>query len=170
MANINMNDVREFKFIPIHHIRIGINGGGDYYYNLEEGSQWSLIPVLRPNDRGGNRIVAWKFEGTFVVLQNNYEDNLAGFTNIINYPVGDFDLWLAPGYATTTNEWTEWSSDMNSGFFQISYDSGNSKVKQWHATFDLKQSKETPRATIQISGLFSSDMFDSGTIFSSNLY
>lgn len=170
MANVVLKDPREYKIIPTHHIRIGIAGGGDYYYNLEDGSSWTLAPILRKTDRGGDRIVGFIFTGTFIVLQNNYQDNNAGFTNIIANQPTDFDMWLYPGYATPWQTEEDWNSQDNGAHIHFTADdvllAGTMNVKDWHANFSINESKESPRLTINIQGYFSNDLFTKCNVFS----
>ena len=157
MAYMDIRDPREYNVIPIHHIRIGIAGGGDFYYNLEDGSEWKFAPVEKQTDRAGARIVAFVFEGTFIVLQNDYQNMLDGFRHLIQYKPSDFDLFLAPGYSVPWREYAEGNSQELGNFMQISVDTSTTApfVKDWHGTFSLSENKESPRLIIKIRGVLS---------------
>jgi hypothetical protein len=156
-------DIRNMKIIPINSAKImygadvggaGINGIGLITFdNLEAGSQWELNPVLEDNDRGGQTIVAFEFKGTFIVLQNNYQDMRPALSNMTHYQPSDFDLFLKAI-----------SEQANGDMMWITCDEPTVAVNDWHLTWAITQKDLSPLLTINITGIMSIDMIDAASI------
>jgi hypothetical protein len=172
MSDIKFEDVTKWKIVPINTIRIGGYYEGNnqqvqaiYFSNLAEGSQWTLSPVTRQDDTGMDRIIAWKFEGSFIVIESDYgeTDKLDMFDYLSDFEVGDFDIWLMPGY---NGDYDEEQPNGEILTFSVSSSYGNTLLhKSWGVTFSITETAESPKLTINIKGIFSSDLFKHGATF-----
>lgn len=174
MAFIKANDPTKYYITPIHSIQVGINSGNDIYMNLEEGSTFAFTSIKRPNDTGGERIIGFKFEGTFIVVQNDYTNFVDAMDRMVKYKPSDFDLVMQPGYATSAT--TSLGSGRDSAQPQgaqlwLSMDTKQGQsapyVKDWHATFDIDHTNNlAPKFKLNIKGIFSTDILTKCDIFS----
>ena len=158
MPNTTYNTISNWKVTPIHMINLMVKDLGYVrFYNLKQGSQWSLKPVLRKNDEGGNTIVAIKFEGKFVITQNDFPNMLADLNNMSNYAITDFDMELQAA-----------SGQPNGGHVWFSVDgtidSVNPVLKKWFVTWEINQTDLWGDATIIVSGIFSKDILKINSI------
>jgi len=167
MANIQALDVREYRTMPIHHIRLGIAGGGDYYGNLLEGSNFKFSPVVRMTDEGQKRTVALKFEGKFIVGQNDLDVLLTGLQNITSSTLTDFDMWLCPGWTLSYTDWQDANKTPHSAYVQVTCDTISTQpfCKKWSVDWSLDENTEAPQLTINVLGLFSTDILTKSRLF-----
>ncbi len=148
------NDVTQWKILPICAIKFSPSGpefGSLTQPNncvLEKGSEWKITPILRSNDEGGQTTVAIVFEGTFIVIMNNYETMLPDLKSLATSNPVDFDLSLK---ALT--------SQPNGSGLWISVDR-SIKAKNWHSSWEIIQNDISPRLRINVKGIFSLDALD----------
>lgn len=74
MASNTWNDIKQWKILPIKQVSFWYGSDYDAFEYLDESSELAIAPILRPNDIGGQTIVAFHVKGKIVVIQNNYGD------------------------------------------------------------------------------------------------
>lgn len=150
-------DSIHWKILPICAIKFSPTGPEfgsltqPSYCVIESGSEWKITPVLRPNDEGGQTTVALIFEGSFIVIMNNYETMLPDLKILATTPPVDFDLSL-----------NALSQQPNGARLWVSVDS-NIKAKSWHSNWEIVQNGISPRLKINVKGIFSLDVLNDAT-------
>lgn len=129
--------------------------------NISNRSSYSITPILRSNDEGFETPVAYKFEGTFYILQNNYGDMVPTLRGLLAGNLNDFDMPLSPN-----------RPQIQAGSMWITIDGTiietengeqtvrNVQLKKWRANWHVEQSEPYPFLVIEVKGLFSKDAFE----------
>jgi len=160
MASVTVDNATKWHIMPINYCVISSSGGYDTYANLEEGSTFKLAALTRMTDRGGPRVVAYKAEITMIVLQNDYPNWLDGIKNLSNYDPTDFDLVMKPSTLIAQEQGKQLWFSMDTKQGQTA-----PLVKSWSSTFEIEDTKESPRMKITITGIFSTDILTKCDIF-----
>lgn len=147
-------DTHMWKFIPISAITMMIpTRGAVTFANLKKGSQYKLEPINRKNDAGGETTVAYQFSGTFIVIQNNYQDMLPALhAMVVNNPT-DTSIHLTSG-----------GNQPNGATMTIDLNYATLQLRDLSVKISFSQSDFTPDLLINVSGIFSRELFESTTL------
>ncbi len=154
-------NIVNWKIIPIDEITLTIGDLILDIYNLRKGSQWSLKPILRANDAGGQSTVGFIFTGNFIVQQNNYQDMLPALSKMAH--AKDFsDFYLQLTKTNQTNTAFMWLSTNGvvPGGTEEKPTEIPIKLKSWTVNWEISQNDLYPLLTINIKGLLSLDAID----------
>lgn len=141
----------KWRLTPIHSVSIMVNSTQVKFVNLKQGSTWGIKPILRKNDEGGQSVLAYKFEGKFIVFQNNYQDMISDLNLLQTYNPTDIDLELtAPTNQSATGKlWVTIDGKI---------DGVDPALKKWFVNWEISQSDLSPNLIINVSGFFSKDI------------
>lgn len=151
MANHTFNDVTEIHVLPVYEIIFTSSVGGfscDFYY-INDSSSFSVKPITRPNDAGGETAVALEFVGSFNILQNNIGDMREFLSDLETNGITDFDMSLRDPFGFGADK------------LVISADE-SINVKSWDAHFNVQQQGDNtgPQMQFNVRGIMSLDVLD----------
>lgn len=164
------DDSREWRIVPIHYVKFMLKSKAiDWrtepegeetnieFGTLEEGSNFVLDSVTAPDDLGGERIVAYRFTGSFIILQNNYVQLLPVLRALAMSKLNNFYVMMAPESGQPHGRQL-WFSSSNA--VSTVTPARLPWVHTWSTKFSIKNEKESPRLTLTVKGLMSVDFVD----------
>lgn len=154
MATLYNDSVQHWHIMPIDTFYIEFLSGDKYnFHQIEEGSSYSIKPVLRQTSKGISKVVAYKLEGKIQVIDNeiwNMQSLFEGSTNLIVKNI-------------TIINFADKEQASNGDNLTIStYYSGSaykpSTVSIMDCRVNIEYGENEPSATIEFTGLYSIDV------------
>lgn len=117
------------------------------FETLTKGSTFSFSPIVRKNDTGGSRVVAYKLDISAIIMQNNWTDtrNLE-WALATNNPLDIEMILRRENYAASDHKIT------------VTFDD-SIDVFKWNSNY-IKNSGDFPTMTLNITGVMSVDLQD----------
>lgn len=156
MAAITHDQITDWKIIPIDYITLHLGTSGApttvKFGWLQDGSTWDLKPVTKPDDEGMERLLFYEFKGTFISMLCNFGDMKQAFNLINTLPHWEFTMKLKAPDGQPSGE------DMD--FNTVETGATVFDIKKWRFLIkEFNQSKESPKMTIEVSGILGKDIF-----------
>lgn len=142
------NDIQRLRLIPIQEISFDtVSLTNIKFQCLETDSNWRITPVLQPNDRGGQTVVARKLEATAVIPFTDYETLLGVFQAI------DTDVVISGLLHLKAMEGQSAGGEMKVGFNGVT-----GWLTEYHVIWRIESAEQRARLTLEMTGLFSVDI------------
>lgn len=146
MANHTYNNTANWKILPANSILLWIDGEYHEFKNIAENSYYKISPITRPDDIGGNRTIALRFDGKFSIAENNIEDMSA---SLIAMSIGDaeaifIELKALPG-------------QQNGERLTIMPDETGTSINDWSFEWEVNSDEGNLNLELKVSGILSLD-------------
>lgn len=142
------SDITDVRLIPVHEVTVNAATLTNIKFQcLEADSNWRLVPITQPNDRGGLTVVARKLEATMVIPFTNYETLLGIFEALDLQVITSAELHLKAAEGQTAG-----------GEMKLGFDGTSGWVTDYHVTWSIESTEQRGRLTLEITGLYSVDI------------
>lgn len=157
-------DISKMKIYPICELWLYYPGASEprlyTFKNLETGSNMTLEPILVPNDKGGQTVVAWTQKISAIILENNYGTKSQALVDMATEYLSDVEVV----FKALTNQ-------KSGAHMHFSPDSSPLPVvKEYSLTMSFDFADLIPRMTLNITGLLSCDLFQSTASIEATFY
>lgn len=142
------NDITDLRLIPIHEFKFNTTGLTNIAFQcLETDSNWRLIPITQPNDRGGQTVVARKLEATIVAPFTNFE----GMIDVLEH----MDLQTVVGAELHLKAM---EGQVAGGEMKVGFDGLVGWLTEYQITWRVESTEQRARLTLDVVGFFSVDI------------
>lgn len=146
MPDVTYNDITDWRACPIDSLKLYVSTSYHEFKNISTESTYSVTPILslESDAYGYQRTVGLKFEGVFIIGENNIETMLPSLNSFITTGITKMVLTLkAP------------TEQPGGGQTVIEIDTTNATYHSWAARFSVLKDELAPSLELTVNGRFS---------------
>lgn len=154
MPDVSYNDITKWRACPIDSLKLYVSTNYHEFKDIRTDSTYSISPILsiETDSNGWQRVVGLKFEGTFIIAEDDLETMSASLNAFIVTGITKMVLTLKAPTAQT-----------GGGQIVIEIDTTNATYHSWITHFKVNKDELSPALELNVTGRFSRDVLTTTT-------